>query len=366
MLPWVVLGVAVSKRTRELRASCEHWGFPAARVVEWSDWLRRPETLEDALAAPCVFKLEPPGDDPWVHHHLMALGAARLGKPAPAVLQHGELGGGRSWFEGFRIVMQRLNSLLACRPEVLAVNAPADIMAMTDKLDCQRRLQARGLTIPHLFGPVSSHEELLGMMDHHGLDRAFVKARFGSSAAGVVAFRRTRRGQQQATTTAHLVEVAGQSRLFNVKRVSRYERPAEIAKVVDLIAEQGSYVEAWLSKPRAGHGHFDLRVLAIQGRAAHRVARVSEHTMTNLHLDARRVEPAHLLSEVDLQQVEAAVAQAAAAFAGSSVIGFAVVPHRLGPHVLEANAFGDLLPGLQWQGQDAHAALVSAQAASQG
>ncbi len=363
--PWVVLGVASSKRTREVHASCERQGWPVPRVVEWAQWLARPQALDAALAAPCVFKIEPPGDDPRVHHRLMCWGSQALGMRQPSVLLHGELAGGKAWFEGFRLAMQALADQLTRQPAAVVVNSPADIVAMTDKLECQQRLQAHGIETPRLFGPIGSHEELMLLLDHHGLDRVFVKARYGSSAAGVVAFRRNRRGQQQATTTARLVREGPDVRLFNVKRVSRYQRLDEVRQMLDLVCADGAYVEDWIPKPRCGAGHFDLRVLALRGQAAHRVARVSEHAMTNLHLDARREAPDRLLPAATIRGIEQIVSRAAAVFGHSQVIGFDVVPHRAGPRVLEANAFGDLLPGLLWQGRDPHAALVAAEWRSQ-
>lgn len=357
-LHWVVLGVSGSKRSRGLRVACAQWGQAAPRIVEWAEWLARPSLLDEALASPCVFKIEPPGDDPRAHHRLMQQGAALLGEPEPAPLLHGEVAGARAWFEGFRAAMRSLAEQLAQHPHAAAVNTPADIVAMTDKLACQHRLQAAGLHTPRLLGPITGHDALLHLMDEQALDRVFVKAQYGSSASGVVAFRRNRRGQQQATTTAHLVHDGGTARLFNVKRVRRYEQADEIRQVVDRLAAEGAYAEAWVTKPRCGEGHFDLRVLALGGRPAHRVARVSAHTMTNLHLDAHRADPAALLSDAEMRAAEQAVARAAAAFPGSRVIGFDIVPHATAPWVLEANAFGDLLPGLLWQGLDAHAALL--------
>lgn len=355
--PWVVLGVAGSRRTRELRASCERQRRAMPRIVEWADWLADPRVLDAALADASVFKIEPPGDDALVHHELMHRGALSFGLPAPAPLQPGELAGCRPWFEGFCLVMHALASQLRRHPAIQVVNAPADILAMTDKFECQQRLHAHGILVPPLIGIVGSHEELLQQMTHHGLDRVFLKARYGSSAAGVVAYRRNRRGQQQATTTARLVREAHGARLFNHKRVSRYERPEDIREVIDRIAADGAYAEGWIAKPRCGVGHFDLRVLALRGLPAQRVARISGQTMTNLHLDAQREDPQRLLSAQALHEIEQTVARAAAAFAHSQVIGFDIVPQRAGARVLEANAFGDLLPGLQWRGLDPHEAL---------
>jgi len=358
---WVVLGVAGSKRTRGLREACERLGRPAPVLVAWRDWLRDPACLAAALSAPCVFKVEPPGDDAEVHHALVVRGAERLGRPVPPPAEPGELAGTDLWFAGFSDAMDRLAATLAQAPGARPVNPPADILAMTDKLECQQRLQAAGVPVPRLLGPVADHAAFVARLDAAGLDRGWLKARFGSSAAGVVAFRRNRRGQVSATTSAHLVDGGGGApRLFNVKRVRSYHRPDDVRRVMDLVAAQGAYAEAWVPKPRAGAGHFDLRLLTLRGVPAHRVARIGERTVTNLHLDSRRADPADLLDAPEIRLAEDTVRRAAAVFGGSGVIGFDLVVHGPRAHVLEANAFGDLLPGLRWGGRDPWDAALEA------
>lgn len=353
---WVVLGVAGSKRTRGLQAAAAAAGVPV-QLVEWRDWLAAPDRLVHALQGPCRFKIEPPGDDAQVHLALLHRGCERLGRapcPAPA---RGELAAVDAWFEGFQAVMQQLAALLASQLQARAINAPDEIIAMTDKLHCQHRLQASGVATAPLLGPVQGYDHLLALLDRDGIDRVFVKPRYGSSAAGVVAFRRGRGGRQQATTSALLHEDG--RRLFNVKRLRSYQRPADLRRLIDLVAAQGAYAEAWIPKPRAGAGHFDLRVVTFGGRAAHRVARVGQRPMTNLHLDSQRADPAGLMPAQDLAAMEAAAEQAARVFPRAGIVGFDLVVHRAAARVLEANAFGDLLPGLIWQGRDTYATALA-------
>jgi hypothetical protein len=352
---WVVLGVGDTKRTRGLQAAAVAAGVPM-QLVEWRDWLTAPDRLVDALQTPCRFKIEPPGDDAQVHLALLHRGCERLGRaycPAP---ERGELSAVDAWFEGFQAAMLQLGTLLVSLPQANAVNAPDEIVAMTDKLQCQHRLLANGVATAPLLGPVQSYEQLVALLDQVDIDRVFVKSRYGSSAAGVVAFRRGR-DRQQATTSALLHEDG--RRLFNVKRLRTYQRPADVRRVIDLVAAQGAYAEAWIPKPRAGGGHFDLRVVTFAGRAAHRVARVGLRTMTNLHLDSVRADPDRLLPTHGLTAMEATAEQAARVFACAGIVGFDLVVHRGAAYVLEANAFGDLLPGLLWRGRDTYATALA-------
>ena len=100
-------------------------------------------------------------------------------------------------------------------------------------------------------------------------------------------------------------------------------------------------------------------MLALDGRPAHRVARVGLRPMTNLHLDGERADPAALLDADELALAERLVVDAARAFPRSGVIGFDLVVRGAAGHVLEANAFGDLLPRLLWRGLDPYGAAAA-------
>ncbi|MDR7049360.1 glutathione synthase/RimK-type ligase-like ATP-grasp enzyme [Duganella sp. 3397] len=360
MTAMTVLATAASKRVRLLQAARAQLGMPAARVLEWRDWLEQPSLLAQALDLPCLFKIEPPGDDAAAHLHLVQDGCRLLDRPPPRAPEHGELLAMDAWFAGFADAMARLSQQLAGLPLAQVVNAPGDICLMTDKLACQRHLRELGVPVPALLGRVDGYEHLQALLDQHDLDRLYLKPRYGSSASGVVAYRRNRAGRQQATSSASMVHTQGAIRLFNDKRIARYERAADIGALVDALAAQELYAEAWLDKPRCGDSHYDLRVVAIGGQPAHRVARLGTRMMTNLHLDNRRGDAAALLGAADMAALEATVRQAARTFPASGVAGYDLVVRRGQAHVLEANAFGDLLPGLLWQGRDTCAAQLQA------
>lgn len=361
-IPLTLLATACSKRVRLMQAARAQLRLPPAHVLEWRDWLAQPALLADALRQPGLLKIEPPGDDPAAHLLLLQAGCRLQGRAPVHAPEHGELLAMDAWFAGFNAAMQTLAAQLASWPHARVFNAPAEISLMTDKLACQRHLATHGIAIPALLGPVHGYEHLQALLHEHDLDRVYLKPRYGSSASGVVAYRRNRAGRQQATTSAAvstLPRADGQTRLFNVKRMARYETRHDIAALVDALAAQDLYAEAWLNKPRCGDSHYDLRVVTLGGRPAHRVARIGDRMMTNLHLDNRRGDAAGLLNAADLAALEAASAQAARAFPASHVTGYDLVVRQGQAHVLEANAFGDLLPGLLWQGADTYAAQLT-------
>lgn len=355
----LLLATQGSKRVRLMQAARAHLRLPPAQVLEWRDWLAQPARLEDALRQSGQLKIEPPGDDPAAHRLLLQAGCRLLDRPPVDAPAHGELLAMNAWFAGFSNAMQGLARQLAAMPQIRVFNAPAEICLMTDKLACQRHLAAHGVPIPALLGQVEGYEHLQSLLHEHQLDRVYLKPRYGSSASGVVAYRRNKAGRQQATTSAALHHGAGAARLFNVKRMARYETQHDIAALVDALAAQELYAEAWLNKPRCGDSHYDLRVVTVAGQPAHRVARIGAQMMTNLHLDNRRGDAAGLLNAADMAALEAASAQAARAFPHSHVTGYDLVVRHGQAHVLEANAFGDLLPGLLWQGADTYAAQLT-------
>ena len=355
----LLLATQGSKRVRLLQAARAHLRLPPAQVLEWRDWLRQPALFEDSLRQPGLLKIEPPGDDPAAHLLLLQAGCRLLERPPVAAPAHGELLAMDAWFAGFTSAMTTLALQLADLPQTRVLNAPAEISLMTDKLACQRHLAAHGVPIPALLGPVHGYDHLQSLLHEHQLDRIYLKPRYGSSASGVVAYRRNKAGRQQATTSAALYPTEGITRLMNSKRMARYESEHDIAALVDALAAQELYAEAWLNKPRCGDSHYDLRVVTLAGQPAHRVARIGKRMMTNLHLDNRRGDAAGLLNAADLAALEAASAQAARAFPHSHVTGYDLVVRQGQAHVLEANAFGDLLPGLLWQGIDTYTAQLT-------
>lgn len=356
----ILIGQAEHRRTRHLLAAAESRkpGLSASvEVIDWSVVLRDPDAVAARIreCGECGVKIDSSGDSTPLRDALIRHGwrcEGERGVP-PAPLAHGEFAHQSLWFAGFADLLRRLD---AASPDAVWFNAPHEILAMCDKLECQRRLNAIGAQTPPLFGRVESYAQLRERIDAAGTDRAFLKARYGSSAAGVVAYRRNRDGRECAYSSAELVRENGAIRLFNTLRPKRYEDSRDIAALIDAIAAQGAYAEAWIAKPRiAGGAHFDLRVVSVGGEPRQWVARVAAHPMTNLHLGNRRAAIDDVLDHAAQQRVVHATRTAAAAFPNACSIGFDLIPTHERVVVLEANAFGDLLPGATaWDGAETY------------
>ncbi len=355
----LVLGVAGGKRMRGLQDAAQRHGGLVLHSVDYADAVRDPAAFHALAATGMPLKIDSPGDDAWVQHQLTLRGwQARSDESSsdshavlpPEPVACGELMPTRDWYAGFA---QFLRALPATAAPLTPVE---DILLMTDKLACQDHLRSHGVPTPPLLGAIDSHAHLITLLDQAGVDSAFVKPRYGSSAAGVVAYRRNRRGAELAVSTVHSKD----GRHFNAKRMQRYTDTRDIASLINTLATDHAYSEAWVPKPRTQHGSYDFRVVTLDGEPQHRVARVNDAPMTNLHLDAQRASAEALLDDTGLDALLHTARAAARAFPRSRMIGLDIVVRGARAWVLEANAFGDLLPRLHWQGRDTYEAQLHA------
>lgn len=349
----VVLGQPEHRRTQALRAAWARRGLPAPRVFAYAEVLASPQRFLDAAAQAGAVKLDSPGGSDAVHAALVQRALAQTPDHRPAPRAHGEWVDSHLRHHGFADLLQALARDL---PGVHWLNPPDQVLCMRDKWRCQQALLAAGVEVPPLLGLIAGHDAFWARLDATGADRVFIKARYGSSAAGVVAYQRRRDGHAVACTTVEVERQGGRVRLFNRLRLQRYTDPAALAGLIDALAAQGAYAERWVPKPRAptaDPAHFDVRVVAGSGRPRQRVARIARGPITNLHLGNRRAAPEILLDAATLARVEQTVVQAAAVFGRSRCIGFDLVPGHEHCRVLEANAFGDDLQDVTWEGRDA-------------
>jgi hypothetical protein len=340
----LLVGSSSSRRATLLGVALARRGGRLA-VLEWRELLDADADLQALISAHrgqhAWCKIETPGDDVELDSLLIRRGAALAGVEPPAPLSHGELAVQHLRFRGLADVLAQMREPLA---GFRLLNGIDDIISMCDKLACQRRLQAHGVAIPPLLGDVTDFDSLEAQWPSREHPALFVKARYGSSAAGVVALRRHPDGRVAAYSSARR-DAAG--RIHNHLRVMRYTDRALVKALIDSLARQHAYAETWITKPRLPNGRdysWDLRLVTASGRARQRIARLSRSPMTNLHLGNRRAAP-DWLSDIETGRLEATALAAARAFPASHSIGFDIHPGSL-PRVLEANAFGDLLPGL--------------------
>ncbi|HLK58413.1 MAG TPA: STM4014 family protein [Chthonomonadaceae bacterium] len=372
---FVLLGNPGSRRVLLFQDALCVLGLPPAQVIAWADLLAGRADLSRLIPPGAWVRIESPGRDFPVEQALLALGAempdaeegyasAPTSEIRALAFDKGRILYPRQWFLGFREALRRVEAQLASTNSPRCMNAPSDILTMFDKNACHARLQAAGVSVPHCLAPVRSYNELIARMEDADIRRVFIKLSHGSSASGVVAYR-TNGKQQQAITTVERVRQQGALNLYNSRRIRTYTDPQEIAELIEALCRHRIHVEEWIPKASFAGRTFDLRVVVIAGRSQHVVVRQSHTPMTNLHLlnargdwEALRAELGEAAWSAARQTCEAALC----CFPDSLYAGVDLLfTSGFRRHaVLEVNAFGDLLPGVQHNGLDTYAAEIAA------
>jgi glutathione synthase/RimK-type ligase-like ATP-grasp enzyme len=370
----VVLGNPGCRRVALFQEALARLRLPAAAVVSYADLLAGRVTLEQVVGPGAVVRLESPGRDFETEKALLAAGAdepdadgpTRIGRDEAGRLafDKGRIWYPRQWYLGFRALLRRVEEQLSRCPGCVMMTRPIDVEVLFDKVACQERFARAGIPVPRGLGPVRCFDELRRRMREAGIRSAFVKLAHGSSASGVVAYR-TDGVRHAARTTVEMVRSGGELRLYNSRRIRRSHEPAEVAALVDALAREGVQAEEWLPKASLGDRVFDLRVVVIGGETRHAVVRTSQGPMTNLHLGTRRGDLSAVVARMGPGAWRAArrtCERAAAVFPGSLHVGIdlLIAPDHRQHAVLEANAFGDLLPGVLCDGADTYEAEVRA------
>lgn len=372
--PIFILANPDCRRVDRFQAALQNLGMPAATILPWVDFLSGTITLPEAIPADAIVRIETPGTYFETERALLALGADipdedvfdRLPREAAASMEFdkGRIVCPRQWYRGFRAALQEVERQLTACPPHTRMNAPADIAVMFDKLECQERLRAAGVPVPRSLGVIASYDDLMARMHRHNIRRVFVKLAHGSSASGMVAYR-VQGERHQAITTVEMTEQNGVPVLYNSRKIRTHTDPHTITALIDALCRHRTCAEEWI--PKAGmDGHaFDLRVVVIAGKACHTIARLSRHPMTNLHLLNQRraweTTRAHI-GEVAAEEARQTCERVMALFPSSLYAGIDLMfpPGFRRCYVLEANAFGDLLPGTLHVGQDTYTAEIRA------
>jgi hypothetical protein len=358
---WLVVGSPEDRRVTAFQAALGRRERTAAEIVPWLDVVGNPAGLRSRVSSRDVLRIESPGSDPDVWQSLAVLGGW-IGS-APAV---GEWRPGRAWFGGLKRTLEALDAGLAGRRPLL-MHSCGEILAMTDKAICRERLAEAGAPIPPGFVAPPSVDLLREMVCARGWTQVFVKPRWGSSGAGVLAYRRSSRGvhaEERIHAALALRHGPAGVQWVNSKRLRTYRASPEIECLLAGVLGDGAVVERWIPKIGLRGGPLDLRVLVIAGRVRHRIARVGTGPITNLHLDAERLDVDTVLDALPAgtwSRVEDACLRAAGAFPHSTMVALDCLLSDSGsPLILEGNAWGDHLRGVMHEGQDAYEAEIAA------
>ncbi|AGC44674.1 hypothetical protein MYSTI_03362 [Myxococcus stipitatus DSM 14675] len=358
-VPFILIGNAENRRVSLFQEALVAQGQALARVVPWRELLATPSLLLDLPDTDALVRIDAAGESWEVEKALLVRGYSEAVKQGCSVLdpeqvaalreEHGRILCPRQAHLGFLSVLSELEACFAKRPRWRALQAPASIADLFDKRITSRKYAARGIPVPDPLDGVTDTASLRERMREQDCREVFVKVSCGSSASCLAIFR-SHRGRESLVTTIEVTETGW----YNSLKVRRIEEPERIEEVLAFLLREGSQVERSIPKARLGGDFFDCRVLVVAGEPAFTVVRQSRGPITNLHLGGKRG---------DLDALRAAMPGKAWEWALESCRAVARVHDCLhvgidllfeeffeGHRVVEANAFGDLLPQLRREG----------------
>jgi hypothetical protein len=365
----IIVGNPGCRRVAYFQVALARCGLPPAPLVSYADLLTGKTRLADHLRPGCVVRIESAAEN-WVTYKLLVSNGierawsenypcSTLSEIANWPFDRGWIGRPRQLYLGLVRLLEGIRTEMDAI-QARAMNSPEDIAILFDKPRCRNRLVHAGIPVPGLGNTIESYDEL---REKHGrCGRIMAKLAHGSGAAGCIALHWSR-GRVRAVTTVEKISLNGRTRLYCSKRPRYLRDENEIADVVDRLCVEKLHVEAWLPKATLHGRPFDLRIVTIGGKPIHTVARVGNSPFTNLNLGNKRGDLDSLIEELGKENwhtIRQTAAVVAGAFPGSLYLGvdLLICQDRHRHVVLEANAFGDLLPNLFINGEDTYTAEV--------
>lgn len=221
------------------------------------------------------------------------------------------------------------------------LNLPREIAVTLDKVECKRILENAGICTARKVAQVESYSDLKAVMLSERINRVFIKPRFGSGAAGIIAYRRSF-NREVAYTTISVVE----GRLCNSKKIRCIHNALEIERLISGVLQMPALVEKWIPKVSINGRAFDIRVVWQFGKVEFAVARASKGTITNLHLGGSvlALDALNLSNQV-LYEIENLCGAVMRLFPNLNSAGLDILleNNTLKPYIIEINGQGDLL-----------------------
>lgn len=224
------------------------------------------------------------------------------------------------------------------------LNAPSAILTLLDKRVSKERLQEQQLPTTTLL-PVcpKTPEELFAWLEQHRVTSVFIKPRFFSGAAGVMAFRRhLRSGRMSAYTSCYL----DGDELVNTKTMYQLHRPEELLPMLERLLRMDCVIERWYPKEQWEGKSFDLRIVYQFHHIAYIVVRRSDGPITNLQLNNQAMSVRDLgLNNWEREALNELCRRAVSCFPGLNMAGIDVMLDRGSrqPRIIEMNGQGDLI-----------------------
>jgi hypothetical protein len=349
---FLVLGNPANRRVTLFADALKEAGHPPPEVLPWIELLRSAGRLRELDPGPAIVRIDSYGEDFAVERELLARG----GHAEAFTLEErrGEVIAPHTVHRGFQRVLAELKALFTERPQWRVLNSPDEIDELFDKRRTSRRFREAGIPVPEFLDDVpTTPEALLEECRARGWRQIFVKPAMGSSASGVLLVTIGPKGAEIHTSLEW-----DAPRWFNNLKLSHYRTREDVTRALSFVLSLGAQVELAIPKPRLKDAFFDCRVLCIAGEPRFVVVRQNRHSITNLHLGGWRGSVEELKARLEPGAWDAAMAtcRKVAALYSSLHLGLDLMFEKDFVHhrVIEANAFGDLLPNLLSDGRSVY------------
>jgi hypothetical protein len=367
---FLLLGNPENRRVTGFAAALRERGEPEPIVLSHREILAEPERLLEILDEPLLVRMDATGEDDEVERLLLERGHdGALGSGCTTIsadelrarggVRFGEILAPRQHQLGFRRYLDQLAASFANRPSWRILQSPRSVAELFDKRVTSRRYAGLGIPVPEFLDDIATPEQLREQMIERRWPAVFVKLACGSSASCVALYQQQGK-RERVLTTVH----SRPDGRFNSLRLQQLHERAAIDDLLAFLLGEGSQVERAVAKARLGSRMFDLRVLVIAGEPVFVVPRASSHPITNLHLGGIRADLDEVRARVPARAWASAMQSAREVFAAHECLHVGVdllfEADMVGHRVIEANAFGDLLPGLERDGLSVYAWEIAA------
>lgn len=339
-------------------------GFKNAIVISYIDLLQENIDLNSILAKTDVLRIESFGENFEVYKELIALGSSNNNhfiskeQATNLVFDKGLIQHSKQLYFGFCKLLKRIEKNINKFPNIKVMNSTASIQLMFNKTACHHYLKEKSISVIPAIYNIKNFDELLFEMKKNKWQSVFIKANYTSSASGVIAFR-INKNKIQATTSVKLFRKNGEIKLYNALKISTYTNLEDIKAIIDFLAKEDVIVERWVPKANTEDGFYDFRILTVAGKVKQVVVRQSKSPLTNLHLGNKRGDLEAIKTQIGFEkwkQICDLAENTAKQFPYSLYIGLDVLLSKNynNTYIIEANAFGDLLPNVLIDGMNSY------------
>lgn len=367
---FLIIGNPENRRLTLFQSALAKSGLPSPLILSHLDLIASPERLLEYAHLPLVVRIESVGENFQVQQALLKLGyqdALLAGVsslcPDEAILQAldpYEVICPRQIHFGFERYFNSLQAVFDRANNWIVMSSPAEVLTLFDKRLTQALYQGNDIPVAgfikqkrstrHSESSVFDPDSLRKAMSAMGWNAVVIKLSCGSSASclGIYYFRAD--GNEAFMTTLKSLN----GKLFNSLKVQSVYRREKIDYLISFLLREGSIIEKLVPKARIGNAFIDCRVLLVDKEPVFTVVRQSRHPITNLHLGGTRGDLTvleRMAGDEAMQQALASCRKVAGLYAGFHLgVDLLFEPDMNKHRIIESNAFGDLLPGLQRNG----------------